>query len=89
VNAISLRHALTPDSLQGRVNATFTFVAHGMSPLGALLGGVLGGLIGLPMTLVVGELGMLLAVGWLLVSPLRTADDRAAESETAVQPASA
>lgn len=70
VNALSLRQALTPDRLRGRVNATFRFVVGGTHPLGSLLGGVLGGLIGLQWTLVVGEVGMLLAVGWLLRSPL-------------------
>lgn len=70
VNAISLRQRITPDALLGRVNATFTFVARGVIPLGSLAGGVLGGVIGLPMTLVVGEIGMFLAVGLLLVSPL-------------------
>ncbi len=70
VNALSLRQALTPDRLQGRVNATFRFLVGGSQPLGSLLGGVLGGLIGLPWTLVVGEIGMLLAVLWLLASPL-------------------
>jgi MFS family permease len=70
VNAVSLRQRITPDAYLGRVNATFTFVARGVVPLGSLTGGVLGGLIGLPMTLVVGEIGMFLAVGWLLASPL-------------------
>ncbi len=73
VNAISLRQAITPDAYLGRVNATFTFVARGMMPIGSLIGGALGGLIGLPMTLVVGEFGMFLAVGWLILSPLRGA----------------
>lgn len=70
VNALSLRQALTPDGLQGRVNATFRFLVGGSQPLGSLLGGLLGGAIGLPWTLVVGEVGMLLAVGWLVASPL-------------------
>jgi MFS family permease len=71
VNAVSLRQRITPDAFMGRVNATFTFVARGMMPIGSLLGGALGGWIGLPMTLVVGEIGMFLAVVWLVLSPLR------------------
>lgn len=70
VNTMSLRQALTPDRVRGRVNATFRFLVGGSQPLGSLLGGVLGGVIGLPWTLVVGEIGMLLAVGWLIRSPL-------------------
>jgi len=71
VNAVSVRQAMTPDRLQGRVNATMRFIAGGALPIGALLGGALGGVIGLPLTLVVAELGMLLAFLWLLLSPVR------------------
>jgi len=71
VNALSLRQALTPDRLRGRVNATFRFLVGGSQPLGSLVGGALGGPIRLPWTLVVGEIGMLLAAGRLLASPLR------------------
>jgi MFS family permease len=71
VNAISLRQALTPARLQGRVNATMRFVFGGTRPIGALAGGALGGVIGLPLTLVVAEFGMLLAFLWLLLSPVR------------------
>lgn len=71
INAVSLRQAITPDAFMGRVNATYTFVSRGMIPAGALVGGLLGGIVGLPMTLVIGELGMFLAVGWLLFSPIR------------------
>lgn len=71
VNAVSLRQRLTNHRLQGRVNATFATVARGMQPVGSLFGGWLGGRIGLPWTLVVGEAGMFVAIGWLLASPLR------------------
>ena len=70
VNALSLRQSLTPEGTQGRVNATARFLTVGAQPLGSLLGGLLGGMIGLPWTLVVGEIGMLLAVGWLIASPV-------------------
>lgn len=76
INAVSLRQRIAPDAYLGRVNATFTFVARGVVPLGSLVGGVLGGVIGLPMTLVVGEIGMFLAVGWLIASPLAAAGGR-------------
>jgi MFS family permease len=71
VNAISVRQCLSPDAMLGRVNATFVFLAKGMQPIGSVVGGLLGGLIGLPLTLVVGEIGMLFAVLWLIFSPLR------------------
>jgi predicted MFS family arabinose efflux permease len=71
VNAVSVRQAITPDRLQGRVNATMRFFAGGLMPIGALVGGALGGAIGLPWTLVVAELGTLLGFVWLLLSPVR------------------
>ena len=71
VNAVSVRQAITPDRLQGRVNATMRFFAGGAMPIGALTGGALGGVIGLPWTLVVAELGTLLGFVWLLLSPVR------------------
>ena len=70
INAVSLRQAITPDRLLGRVNGTMRFIVWGSRPIGSLLGGYLGGLMGLPMTLVVGAFGMLLAFVPLLVSPI-------------------
>mgnify|MGYP003693912949 CR=1 FL=1 len=46
VNAVSVRQALTPDRLRGRVNATMRFIAGGMLPIGALIGGALGTILG-------------------------------------------
>jgi MFS family permease len=71
VNAISLRQQRSSDAIQGRVHATFVFVARGLQPLGSLAGGVLGAVIGLPLTLVAGEIGMFVAFFLLLVSPVR------------------
>lgn len=71
VSAVSVRQALVPDRLRGRVNATMRFLAGGAMPIGALIGGALGGVIGLPWTLVAAELGMLLGFVWLVLSPVR------------------
>ena len=71
VSAVSVRQALVPDRLRGRVNATMRFLAGGAMPIGALMGGALGGVIGVPWTLVVASLGMLLGFVWLLLSPVR------------------
>ncbi len=71
VNTVSVRQALTPDRLRGRVNATARFLVGGALPVGALIGGAVGDRIGLPMTLVVAQLGMLLAFLWLYFSPVR------------------
>ncbi len=71
INAMSMRQAITPDSLRGRVNATNRIATAGMWPVGALLGGTMGTLIGLPQTLALSEVILVLPVTWLLLSPLR------------------
>ena len=71
VNVVSVRQAITPDRLRGRVNATVRFMVGGALPIGALLGGALGGRIGLPLTLVAAEFGLLVSVLWLWFSPVR------------------
>jgi len=72
VNQVSLRQAITPDHLLGRTNASIRFVGWIATPLGALLGGVLGGLIGLHATLVIAALGGVFGFLWVWFSPLRT-----------------
>jgi predicted MFS family arabinose efflux permease len=72
VNQLSLRQAVTPDRLQGRVTATNRFVVAGATTAGALLGGTLGEAVGVPATLVIGVLGMSAAVLWVFFSPVRT-----------------
>jgi predicted MFS family arabinose efflux permease len=70
INAVSLRQAITPDRVLGRVNGTMRFIVWGMRPVGSLAGGYLGSRIGLPATLVVGVLVMLVAFVPLLASPI-------------------
>ena len=72
VNQVSLRQAITPNRLQGRMNATMRFLVWGTIPIGSLLGGILGEAIGLRPTLVVAALGSQLAFLWLTLSPVRT-----------------
>jgi len=48
---VSLRQRLCPDRMLGRVNATMRFLIMGLFPLGALVGGALGELVGLRGTL--------------------------------------
>jgi hypothetical protein len=72
VNAVSVRQAIAPNRLLGRVNATVRFLARGAFPIGSLIGGGLGAIIGVPLTLVVATFGLLLAFVWLLRSPVRS-----------------
>ena len=71
VNVVSLRQAITPIYLQGRVNAGVRSIADGIIPLGAVVGGLLGQSLGLQLTLVVGAALGLVSVLWLWRSPLR------------------
>ncbi|TQK50347.1 putative MFS family arabinose efflux permease [Streptomyces sp. SLBN-118] len=47
VNQVSVRQAVTPRLLMGRMNATVRFVSWGALPVGALLGGALAQVVGL------------------------------------------
>jgi predicted MFS family arabinose efflux permease len=71
VNQVSLRQAITPDRLTGRMNASMRFLVWGTIPLGALLGGALGNSLGLRPTLLLLGCGTLLAPLWLVWSPVR------------------
>lgn len=68
----TLRQTITPDHLLGRMSATLEFTVAALIPLGALVGGLLGEWIGLQPTLLLAVGGELLAVIWLLFSPVRT-----------------
>lgn len=72
INQMSLRQSITPDHLQGRMNATMRFVTWSSRPVGAVIGGGLGDVIGLQPALIVGAIGALVALPWLYGSPLRT-----------------
>ncbi|MGW6905270.1 MFS transporter [Streptomyces sp. NPDC054940] len=71
INQRSLRTAVTPDRLQGRMNASIRMIVMGVSPVGALLGGFLGGWIGVSETLVIGSVGVLLAGVLIALSDVR------------------
>jgi MFS family permease len=72
INGVSLRQALTPDELQGRVNATGRWINWSIIPVGSLIGGALATAIGLRATIAVGAGVGLLALPWLLLSPIRS-----------------
>jgi MFS family permease len=72
INYLSLRQAITPDRLLGRMTATMRFLTVAMAPLGSLAGGLLAEGIGLRGTLLtVGVLGLLLSAAAVLWSPVR------------------
>jgi Na+/melibiose symporter-like transporter len=67
----SLRQSIVPANMLGRTNASMQFLSLGVAPVGALLAGILGGMIGLRLTIFIGVLGVMLAGTWLLLSPVR------------------
>ncbi len=71
INQVSLRQAITPDRLQGRMNASIRFLMWAIVPLGSLLGGFAGQWIGLWRTLALASVGTTLAAVWLMFSPVR------------------
>jgi MFS family permease len=72
INYLSLRQAITPDRLLGRMTATMRFFTVAVAPLGSLFGGALASVIGLRSTLLaVGLLGLVLSAAAVLWSPVR------------------
>ncbi|MFE6520991.1 MFS transporter [Streptomyces sp. NPDC057794] len=70
VTTMSVRQALAPDAMQGRVAATITWAGMGVAPLGSLLGGLVAEQWGLRTGLVVTASGMLLSPAVMALSPL-------------------
>ncbi|MEK6919919.1 MAG: MFS transporter [Thermoproteota archaeon] len=72
INQVSLRQAIVPLRLQGRMNATMRFLVWGTLPFGALVGGILGVIIGIRLTILIMAVGGSLAFLWVLLSPVRS-----------------
>jgi MFS family permease len=72
INYLSLRQAITPDRLLGRMTATMRFFTVASAPLGSLVGGALATVVGLRATLLtVGVCGLVLAAAAVIWSPVR------------------
>jgi MFS family permease len=71
VTQVSLRQAITPERLQGRMNSVMRFIVWGTLPLGALVGGLLASRIGVRETVIVGGIGCCLPFLPVLFSPVR------------------
>ena len=70
ISQVSLRQAITPDRVQGRMNATMRTIVWGTIPLGAFIGGILGTSIGLVQTIVLGGIVSVAAALWILLGPV-------------------
>jgi len=72
VAQVSLRQAITPERIQGRMNSVMRFIVWGTIPLGAITGGALASWIGLKGTLILGGAGCCIAFLPALFSPVRS-----------------
>ena len=70
ITQVSFRQCLLPDHLQGRLNASMRFLICSALPIGSLLGGVAGEVIGLLPTVIFSSIGMFFAFLWVLFSPV-------------------
>ncbi|NUT47469.1 MAG: MFS transporter [Saccharothrix sp.] len=70
VNIRSYRTAVTPDDLQGRMNAAVRMLVMSGAPVAAVIGGALGSLIGTAWALAVGAFGLLLVPLVIVLSPV-------------------
>jgi MFS family permease len=67
---VSFRQRICPPALLGRMNASIRFIVWGVMPIGGLVAGGLGTLIGVTPTLWIGAVGVLLASVFVVFSPL-------------------
>ncbi len=70
VNAGAIIPARTPHSIRSRATGAWRFVNQGIRPIGAVVGGLAGGLIGVRETLFVASIGALCGVLFLFRSPV-------------------
>jgi MFS family permease len=72
ITQVSLRQAITPERLQGRMNASMRWIVWGTLPLGQLAGGAIASAYSLRAALWVGAIGSLFTFLPVLLSPVRS-----------------
>jgi MFS family permease len=71
VTQVSMRQAITPERLQGRMNSSIRFIVWGVMPLGLLAGGALATTFSLRTAIWVGAIGNALSWLPLVIGPVR------------------
>jgi len=66
----AVQASVTNDKMRSRVAGAFSTINYGVRPLGAVVGGLLGTWLGVRETLFISSAGGLLAVLWLIGSPI-------------------
>jgi len=72
ITQVTARQRICPEHLLGRMNASIRFMVWGCMPIGALISGALGTVLGVVPTLWIGAIGGLFAASFVFFSPLRT-----------------
>jgi MFS family permease len=72
ITQVSLRQAITPERLQGRMNASMRWIVWGTMPLGTLAGGAIASVWSLTATLWIAAIGSLFTFLPVLLSPVRS-----------------
>jgi MFS family permease len=72
ISQVSLRQAITPERLQGRMNATMRWIVWGTIPLGTIAGGAIATVYSLRAALWVGAIGALFSFLPVLLSSVRS-----------------
>jgi predicted MFS family arabinose efflux permease len=70
INQVSLRQIITPNRLQGRMNATMRTIVWGTIPLGSILGGIFASTIGFGSTIIIGAIVAGSAFLWIVLGPI-------------------
>jgi MFS family permease len=82
IQQVSLRQAITPERMQGRMNSVMRFLVWGPIPLGALVGGAIATSFGLRTALFVGALGGFTSTLPIIFSPIRKLKEMPEGAET-------
>jgi len=70
INQVSLRQAITSNQVQGRMNATMRTITWSTWPVGALAGGILGVILGIPLTIMTAGLISTIPALFIILSPV-------------------
>ena len=72
IQQVSLRQAICPPRLQGRMNASMRFLVWGTMPIGSLTGGAIAATAGLRTAIFVGAIGGFTSILPIVFSPIRS-----------------
>jgi MFS family permease len=70
INQVSLRQIITPNRLQGRMNATMRTLVWGTIPAGSFLGGIFSTCFGIIPTLIIGSVISGASFLWIVLGPI-------------------